>query len=198
MDENDILLVKRLKNREEKAYVFLFEQYYNRLYRFAANYLRDPKAAHDIVQDLFMDLLEKSEVLNITTSVKAYLFVMVRNRCLNFLRNLKIKDSYIQNVLEAHLYSDTVDAIDEGSVLDELQVIVDKMPPGMKEVFRLRVTEDYKFKEIAEKLGISENSAKVQMNGAIRMIREKLPYLKDRLLLLDLFYIFSPKSNILS
>ena len=32
MDENDILLVKRLKNREEKAYVFLFEQYYNRLY----------------------------------------------------------------------------------------------------------------------------------------------------------------------
>ena len=141
MDENDILLVKRLKNREEKAYVFLFEQYYNRLYRFAANYLRDPKAAHDIVQDLFMDLLEKSEVLNITTSVKAYLFVMVRNRCLNFLRNLKIKDSYIQNVLEAHLYSDTVDAIDEGSVLDELQVIVDKMPPGMKEVFRLRVTD---------------------------------------------------------
>ena len=178
MDENDILLVKRLKNREEKAYVFLFEQYYNRLYRFAANYLRDPKAAHDIVQDLFMDLLEKSEVLNITTSVKAYLFVMVRNRCLNFLRNLKIKDSYIQNVL---------DAIDEGSVLDELQVIVDKMPPGMKEVFRLRVTEDYKFKEIAEKLGISENSAKVQMNGAIRMIREKLPYLKDRLLLFALF-----------
>ena len=154
MDENDILLVKRLKNREEKAYVFLFE---------------------------------KSEVLNKTTSVKAYLFVMVRNRCLNFLRNLKIKDSYIQNVLEAHLYSDTVDAIDEGSVLDELQVIVDKMPPGMKEVFRLRVTEDYKFKEIAEKLGISENSAKVQMNGAIRMIREKLPYLKDRLLLFALF-----------
>ena len=90
MDENDILLVKRLKNREEKAYVFLFEQYYNRLYRFAAYYLRDHKAAHDIVQDLFMDLLEKSEVLNITTSVKAYLFVMVRNRCLNFLRNLKI------------------------------------------------------------------------------------------------------------
>ena len=80
-----------------------------------------------------------------------------------------------------------MDAIEDGSVLDELQVIVDKMPPGMKEVFRLRVTEDYKFKEIAEKLGISENSAKVQMNGAIRMIREKLPYLKDRLLLFALF-----------
>ena len=187
MDENDILLVKQLKNREEKAYVFLFEQYYNRLYRFAANYLCDPEAAHDIVQDLFTDIFEKSEVLNITTSVKAYLFMAVRNRCLSFLRNLKIKDSYKQNVLEAHLYSDTVDAIEDGSVLDELQVIVDKMPPGMKEVFRLRVTEDYKFKEIAEKLGISENSAKVQMNGAIRMIREKLPYLKDRLLLFALF-----------
>ena len=144
------------------------------MYRFAANYLRDPKAAHDIVQDLFMDLLEKSEVLNITTSVKAYLFVMVRNRCLNFLRNLKIKDSYIQNVLEAHLYSDTVDAIDEGSVLDELQVIVDKMPPGMKEVFRLRVTEDYKFKEIAEKLGLPMGTVKSRLFFIRKRLKEEL------------------------
>lgn len=179
MDENDILLVKQLKKGEEKAYVFLFKQYYARLYRFAAHYLCDPDAAHDIVQDLFTDLLDKGEKLNITTSVKAYLFMAVRNRCLSFLRNLKIKDSYKQNVLEAHLYSDTVDVIvEDGTLLDELQVIVDKMPPGMKEVFRLRVMEDYKFKEIAEKLGITENSAKVQMNGAVRMIREKLSGVK--------------------
>lgn len=84
-------------------------------------------------------------------------------------------------MLEAHLYSDTVDAIEEPSILDELQEIVDKMPPKMKEVFRLRVVEDYKFKEIAEELGITENNAKVQMNGAVRMIREKLPDLKKRL-----------------
>ena len=53
MDENDILLVKRLKNREEKAYVFLFEQYYNRLYRFAANYLRDPMISYRICSWIF-------------------------------------------------------------------------------------------------------------------------------------------------
>lgn len=187
MDTNDILLIKQLKKGDEKAYVFLFEQYYNRLYRFAANYLCDAEAAHDVVQDLFTDLFEKSAVLNITTSVKAYLFAAVKNRCLSFLRSLKIKDSHNQNILEAHLYSDTVDAIDEHSVLEELQVVIDKMPPGMKEVFRLRVVEDYKFKEIAEELGISENSAKVQMNGAIRMIREKLPDLKDKLLMFVFF-----------
>lgn len=44
--------------------------------------------------------------------------------------------------------------------------------------------EVYKFKEIAEELGITENNAKVQMNGAIRMIREKLPDLKKRLFFL--------------
>ena len=107
-----------------------------------------------------------------------------RNRCLSFLRSLNIKDSYNQNLLEAHLYSDTVDAIEDSSLLEELQVVVDRMPPKMKEVFRLRVIEDYKFKEIAEELGITENNAKVQMNGAIRMIREKLPDLKKRLFFL--------------
>ena len=97
---------------------------------------------------------------------------------------MNIKDSYNQNLLEAHLYSDTVDAIENSSLLEELQVVVDRMPPKMKEVFRLRVIEDYKFKEIAEELGITENNAKVQMNGAIRMIREKLPDLKKRLFFL--------------
>ena len=77
-----------------------------------------------------------------------------------------------------------MDAIENSSLLKELQVVVDRMPPKMKEVFRLRVIEDYKFKEIAEELGITENNAKVQMNGAIRMIREKLPDLKKRLFFL--------------
>ena len=181
MDENDVLLVKQLKDRKEEAFVSLFGQYYNSLYHFAANYLCDPEAAHDIVQELFTDLFEKSAELNIVTSVKAYLFTATRNRCLSFLRSLKIKDTHNRNMLEAHLYSDTVDAIEEPSILDELQEIVDKMPPKMKEVFRLRVVEDYKFKEIAEELGITENNAKVQMNGAVRMIREKLPDLKKRL-----------------
>ena len=77
-----------------------------------------------------------------------------------------------------------MDAIENSSLLEELQVVVDRMPPKMKEVFRLRVIEDSKFKEIAEELGITENNAKVQMNGAIRMIREKLPDLKKRLFFL--------------
>ena len=184
MDSNDVLLVRQLKDRKEEAYVFLFRQYYNRLYRFAAHYLCVPDAAHDIVQGLFADIFEKSAELNITTSVKSYLFMATRNRCLSFLRSLNIKDSYNQNLLEAHLYSDTVDAIENSSLLEELQVVVDRMPPKMKEVFRLRVIEVYIFKEIAEELGITEINAKVQMNGAIRMIREKLPDLKKRLFFL--------------
>lgn len=64
MDSNDVLLVRQLKDRKEEAYVFLFRQYYNRLYRFAAHYLCDPDAAHDIVQGLFADIFEKSAELN--------------------------------------------------------------------------------------------------------------------------------------
>ena len=66
MDKNDVLLVKQLKDRKEEAYIFLFKQYYNRLYRFAANYLCDPEAAHDIVQELFTDIFENSAELNLS------------------------------------------------------------------------------------------------------------------------------------
>lgn len=110
MDENDVLLVKQLKDRKEEAFVSLFGQYYNSLYRFAANYLCDPEAAHDIVQELFTDLFEKSAELNIVTSVKAYLFTATRNRCLSFLRSLKIKDTHNRNMLEARCYRGTFDS----------------------------------------------------------------------------------------
>lgn len=178
MEANDELLVEQLKEKKEEAYVYLFKHYYDPLYRFAAHYLCDADTAHDIVQELFADIFKKSTELNITTLVKSYLFTATRNRCLSFLRSLKIKDSYNRNFLEAHLYSDTVEAIEDSALLDKLQVVMDKMPPKMKEVFRLRVVEDYRFKEIAEELQITENNAKVQMNAAIRMIREKMPELK--------------------
>lgn len=182
MKEEDKILLEGLQSRQEFAYVYLFKAYYRQLHAFAAHYLANVEAAHDIVQGLFTEFYEKGEKLSVTTSLKSYLFSSVKNRCLNYLRELKIRDSHAQNIIEAHIFSHSVETFKEGALIEELKDVIEEMPPGMQEVFRLRIVEGYKFKEIGETLQISENSAKVQMSQAVKMIRERLPALRERIL----------------
>lgn len=181
MKVDDARLLEGLKSRQEFAYTYLFEAYYRPLYAFAAHYLYDPDAAHDIVQGLFAGFYEKGGHLHFSGSLKSYLFAAVRNRCLNYLRDRKIKDSHHRQMVESHIYSNTLDTFEEGSLLKALEGVLEKMPPGMREVFRLRVEKEYKFKEVAAALNITENTAKVQMNNALRMIRDHLSVVRERL-----------------
>lgn len=174
MKIDDTILLEGLRARQEFAYAYLFREYYRPLYSFAANYLYDEDAARDIVQGLFVELFEKADRLRITSSVSSYLYSATRNRCLNFLRARRIKDTHLENMLEAHLYSATADESDSEALMAMVNDIMEAMPPGVREVFRLRVAEQCKFREIAERLGITENNAKVQMNNAVKIIRRKL------------------------
>lgn len=82
MDENDVLLVKQLKDRKEEAFVSLFGNTIIPCIVLLPIICVIRRPQHDIVQELFTDLFEKSAELNIVTSVKAYLFTATRNRCL--------------------------------------------------------------------------------------------------------------------
>lgn len=177
MQIDDTILIEGLRARQEFAYAYLFREHFRPLYAFAANYIYDEDAARDIVQGLFVELFEKADKLRITTSVSSYLYSATRNRCLNFLRARKIKDTHINNILEAHINSNTVEESDNAALAAIVRDVMSEMPPKVREVFRMRIIEEFKFKEIAERLGITENNAKVQMNNALRIIRRKLSLL---------------------
>ena len=77
--------------------------------------------ANDIVQEIFISLYEKSEILNYDLSLKSYLFNSVRNRCFNYLRDRKVEDRRMNLYAEACLWSDNVDWIEEEEVLRKIQ-----------------------------------------------------------------------------
>jgi DNA-directed RNA polymerase specialized sigma24 family protein len=68
---------------DRAAFEALFRLHYRPLCGFAMGYLKDGDKAEDLVQDLFFRLWLDREKVNVTTSVKAYLYAAVRNRCLN-------------------------------------------------------------------------------------------------------------------
>lgn len=162
-----------MANRDHEAFAQLFTQYYRPLYRFAAHYLRDEEVARDIVHDLFLWLYENTGTIIVRTSLKSYLFACIRNRCINFLRSVKVRDAYNRGMFEAHLASGTVEFIESADLTEQAAAVIDSLPEGCLSVFRLRVFEGYKFSEIARELSISENNAKVQMHNAVRILRQR-------------------------
>ena len=91
LNADSTLLIRQLKEGRESAYEILFKEYYKILTVFANKYLVDLEASRELVQDLFVNLYEKRDNLEINSSLKSYLFRSVHNRCINQINALKIR-----------------------------------------------------------------------------------------------------------
>lgn len=83
--------LKLLVEGDEKAYKRLFDLYYSSLVMFAAKYLRDTDLAEDLVQDVIYDFWKQRQHLSELSSLKSWLYISVRNRCINYLEHDKVK-----------------------------------------------------------------------------------------------------------
>ncbi len=166
--------IKNINTQE--GFEHLFHSRYAELCSYANVFLNDLDAAEEIVQDLFVKFWENRENINISSSVRSYLFRSVRNSCLNFIKHKKIEETYKQ-YNEEQRESGTVSVDDEfeGSELEiQIRKAIDQLPPKRKEVFIMSRFEGLKYKEIAEKSGISVKTVENQMGKAIKFLRQKL------------------------
>jgi RNA polymerase sigma-70 factor (ECF subfamily) len=137
--------------------------------------------AEEIVQGVFMKLWQDRRYIEISSSVKSYIFQSVKNKCLDVLKHRKIKDNYTRKVLNEHEPSD--EATWDTYVESELYVIlireIEKLPPECQKIFRYSRIRNYTNKEIAEKLGISVKTVENQISKALKILRTSLKeYLK--------------------
>ncbi len=165
----------------------LYKLYYPKMFAFAKNYVPANEDAENIVQDVFLTLWERKEEIEISFTLTTYLFTLVKNRCLNFLRHKLIEEEYnsqMKKELGFKLYALEVFDYSYQSE-EELQEIIrralDALPERCREVFIKSRIEGLKYKEISDELGISVNTVENQMVTALRKLRVAL---KDYLPLL--------------
>ncbi|MFY0715332.1 RNA polymerase sigma-70 factor [Seonamhaeicola sp. NFXS20] len=164
------LTLNEIIRKDEKKFKKFFENYYEDFVLFANKYLFDKDSSEDIVQEVFIYLWENASNLKIETSLKGYLYTMIRNRCLNYLKSIKITDNY--EFLEFNLKLTTeqdLSSISEDEkkiVYHQILKIVDSLPEKMREIVKLRFIYNYKYLEIAKELNISVNTVKTQLKRA--------------------------------
>lgn len=176
-----------LNIREEAVFEELFKSHFAELVNFGNRYLNDPEQSKELVQEVFLNIWQKSEILKIQTSVKSYLFGAVRNAALNHIKHQKVQQKYQDRVKFNSEESETVDFLELEELKTSIENALNKIPEKCRQIFELNRFEGKRYKEIADQLGISLKTVENQMGKALKILRQELgDYLPIVLLLISL------------
>ncbi len=173
---SDTELVALLKEGDQPAYTVIYHKYFDSLYLHVCQRLGNAEEAKDIIHELFAQLWNKRDHLQIKSSLSGYLHTAVRNRVLDYIAHQQTESRYVES-LQGYLqqgYYLTDHLIREKQLNALIDQGINELPPKMKIIFELSRKEVLSNKEIAQKLGLSEQTVKKQIHYALKILRGKL------------------------
>ncbi len=178
-----IALIEQIQNGDVHAYGIFFRQHYARLLNYCRLFIKGEDEAEDLVQEAFVKLWENRHELDPERSVEALLYISVRNRCLNFLRDRDLKREKFQNYkqeVEQRQFLVHFDYLGEEEIpleerlFVEVDIAIEALPNRCKEVLRLSRFEGLKNSEVAKRLGISVKAVEKQLSVGKKKISAQL------------------------
>jgi RNA polymerase sigma-70 factor (ECF subfamily) len=178
LKDEELNLLSKLNRGDERAFSQLYSCYWEDVFNYTLNILRDQSESEDIVQETFLELWRLRERLSHVNSLKAYLITIARNKAFHLINNKANNQQYIDAIVE--FAEKTTNSPADLYIAKELSTIVDqevvKLPPKMRHVFVLSRTENLSYKEISEELRLSDKTVKKQINNSIKFLRKRLKY----------------------
>ena len=187
MDENAERISLELIAGDEQAFDTVYKQYYRGLCAFASQYVTVPES-EEIVQDVMMWLWENRKSLVADMSLKSLLFTIVRNKCLNTISHIQVK----QQVHE-RLYAKFQEQFENPDFyIGELMALASKairelpdeyrkafkaireLPDEYRKAFKMNRFEEMTYNEIAERTGVSPKTIAYRISQALKILRTEL------------------------
>lgn len=176
MELEDQAIGTLLSKRDETAFEQVFKTHFKRLHAYAFTILRDEMEAEEMVQQVFFKLWERNENLSLTGSVSAYLYRAVHNESLNYIKHQKVRSNHQLHI--AYSMKNEVEhpakKILSGELEKKIHSALNELPEQCRTIFQMSRFDELKYREIADKLGISVKTVENQMGKALKLLREKL------------------------
>jgi len=184
LSEKEVL--EKIQSGNESAYEMIFRTFYQPLCRYAYSFLEDKEEAEEVVQSAFITVWEKRKSIDIQTSLKSYLYRMVRNGCLNVIKHEKVKQQHVAHEMAVSevSYESVSQKVYASELESKITEALKALPEQCRLVFQLSRFEELKYQEIADQLQISVKTVENHMGKALRIMREQL---KEYLPLLLIF-----------
>lgn len=168
-------LVKKLRDGDSFAFEVLFYKYRNKVNGFAVKLVPSQVDPEEIVQEVFVKLWLKKEVLDPEKDIQSYLFSIAKHLVLDHLKSAVARKLYF---VGEHLQHDLLtDDDSDWSVAEDseerLQKLINEIPERRREIFCLSRFEGLSYKQIATRLNISENTVDSQIRNALAFLRKE-------------------------
>lgn len=172
------------QQKEDRLFENIYLSYFPKMKRFAQEYVISEQDAENIVQDMFAELWEKREMFTCQTIRIAYLFTIIKNKCLNHLRHKTIALETINNMQEEYnmtlrMNLDSLEAFEQHIFSDQdiedlINRALDSLRTKCKEIFIMNKLEGKKQEQIATELNLSTNTVRNQISIAYKKLRNEL------------------------
>lgn len=185
---NEQDLLTSLKQGDEGAYNHIFTHYWKTLYLQAFAKLQSREAAEEVVQELFVVLWEKRNVLLIS-NLTHYLRMALRNKCIDYIRKQIVKEKY-WNYYKTFLprqENTTQDAVSYNNLMEAVESGMARMPEKTKKIFVLSRLEGKSVTDVAQLIRLSEKSVEYHLTKCLKTLKV---HLKD-FVLIWLAYLIS-------
>ncbi len=181
-------LVEKLKFGDSFAFEVLFYKYRNKVKGFATKMVPSQIDPEETVQEVFIKLWLKKEMIDPEKDFQSYLFSIAKNLILDHLKSAVNRKLYFvdehfqQDILSDESLDGTIPVDFEAQMLS----LIEQIPERRREIFRLSRFEGMTYKQIAERLNITENTVDSQIRNALAFLRKEF----RKIVVLAFLYLF--------
>lgn len=166
-------LQEQVAKSNQKSFEDLYRLFFSRLFNFAMLYVHQRETAEELVNDVMIKIWKKRDELTGISNLETYLFVAVRNHCINHLSQY----SHYHIALEPECHQARLITMnDPGKELEwkeisfRLNQAIDELPDQCRTVFKLIKEEGFRYRQVAEILNLSPRTVETQLFRAVKKL----------------------------
>lgn len=188
---SDEALMQRFQEGDSYAFKVLMERHRRGVYNFVLRHVGEKTAAEDLLQDVFLRVVQGAHRYKLESKFTTWLYTIARNLCVDRARKMKFRrhkslDQPIGDETDSSLgdrIADEAVPTDRRAISSELQgqlaQAIATLREDQREVFLMREYSNLPFKDIAEIVGVPENTVKSRMRYALEHLRKTLSEYQD-------------------
>jgi RNA polymerase sigma factor (sigma-70 family) len=169
---NDLLLVDRARNGDEKAFASLLNRYRDSIYFMLLKMVNNASDAEDLTIEAFGKAFRSLDTFTPNFAFSTWLFKIATNNCIDFIRKKQASPAIVdQGSDDGDLYTiniqsdspDPEEALINHQRIEELREVVSQLKPRYKNLIELRYYKEYSYEEISKELNLPIGTIKAQL-----------------------------------
>src|SRR4030042_4325030 len=180
MDKSDEQIVQKYLSGEEAAFSELVKKYLKPVYNFTFRLANNRDVAEDLTQDTFVKVWKNMRCFDLDRNLKTSLFAIAKNTTFDYFKKKKEitfssfadeeGESVFSEIADENFLPDEI--LERKNIAEELDIILQKLPPHYRAILLLHYKEDFTLHEIAEILGEPYNTIKSRHQRGLAKLKE--------------------------